>query len=211
MQVISRKEAKAQGLKVYYTGTPCKNGHVSKRYVSSGKCASCRKKYAEKNKDRISKRMNVYAKNYYYENKKEIQEKKNSYQFKRYHQDPIYRMQTIIRRSIHRIIKITNIDKRSNNDNILGYSSLELKNHIESFMLEGMTWDNYGSEWHIDHMVSVAQMVKNGITDPSIINALDNLRPMWAEHNLNKGDKDFETWISENPDLQDVYSKWVGG
>lgn len=40
MEIISRKEAKAKGLKRYYTGKPCKHGHVSERYIG-GPCVSC--------------------------------------------------------------------------------------------------------------------------------------------------------------------------
>lgn len=48
-----------------------------------------------------------------------------------------------------------------------------------------MSWDNRG-EWHIDHIVPVAVMVRDGITDPAIINALTNLQPLWAKDNLAK-------------------------
>lgn len=37
----SRSEAKAQGLTQYFTGVPCKNGHLTYRYTSSGACAGC--------------------------------------------------------------------------------------------------------------------------------------------------------------------------
>lgn len=41
MTVISRAEAKAAGLKRYYTGVACKHGHVAERFVSSRNCADC--------------------------------------------------------------------------------------------------------------------------------------------------------------------------
>ena len=41
MDIISRKEAKAQGLKRYFTGKPCKHGHVEERLVSNSNCAQC--------------------------------------------------------------------------------------------------------------------------------------------------------------------------
>ncbi len=41
MQIISRKDAKAQGLKYYFTGKPCKRGHIDKRFVSSFWCMTC--------------------------------------------------------------------------------------------------------------------------------------------------------------------------
>lgn len=41
MQLISRQDAKARGLKHYYTGKPCTHGHKGRRYVGSGACAPC--------------------------------------------------------------------------------------------------------------------------------------------------------------------------
>lgn len=38
---IRRKVARAQGLMRYFTGKPCKNGHVDERQVSNGVCVSC--------------------------------------------------------------------------------------------------------------------------------------------------------------------------
>ena len=43
MIVISRKDAKAQGLKFYFTGEPCKNNHIDQRYVNGCACVSCKK------------------------------------------------------------------------------------------------------------------------------------------------------------------------
>lgn len=40
-QIITRAEAKAQGLKRYFTGKPCKHGHVAERYLSTGQCVEC--------------------------------------------------------------------------------------------------------------------------------------------------------------------------
>jgi hypothetical protein len=41
--VIDRREAKAQGLQLYFTGERCWQGHLSERYVSNGKCVLCSK------------------------------------------------------------------------------------------------------------------------------------------------------------------------
>lgn len=37
----SRGEAKLRGLTQYFTGLPCKNGHLTYRYTSSGACSGC--------------------------------------------------------------------------------------------------------------------------------------------------------------------------
>jgi hypothetical protein len=39
--IISRDEAKALGLKHYFTGVPCKHGHIGERSVRSGRCLEC--------------------------------------------------------------------------------------------------------------------------------------------------------------------------
>ena len=52
MQIITRAEAKAQGLVRYYTGEPCKRGHVCERHTCDFKCLMCN---AEKAKERRAK------------------------------------------------------------------------------------------------------------------------------------------------------------
>jgi 5-methylcytosine-specific restriction endonuclease McrA len=40
-EIISCAEAKAQGLKSYFTGKPCLRGHIARRYVLNATCAAC--------------------------------------------------------------------------------------------------------------------------------------------------------------------------
>ena len=70
----------------------------------------------------------------------------------------------------------------------MGYLSGELKTHLEGMFADGMGWDNHG-KWHVDHIKPVSAFLKDGITDPAIINALDNLQPLWAHENLSKNAK----------------------
>ena len=41
MKTMSRREALALNLKTYFTGVPCVNGHIAKRYVQSSTCSEC--------------------------------------------------------------------------------------------------------------------------------------------------------------------------
>lgn len=41
MDIISRKDAREQGLKYYFTGEPCNKGHISQRMIN-GSCQECR-------------------------------------------------------------------------------------------------------------------------------------------------------------------------
>lgn len=45
MEVTTRNEAHSQGKKFYFTGHPCKNGHLAARYVSTGGCTDCLLRY----------------------------------------------------------------------------------------------------------------------------------------------------------------------
>lgn len=53
----TREEALALGLTRYFTGQPCKNGHIAERYESSGHCAECVRescwKWREDNPDKM--------------------------------------------------------------------------------------------------------------------------------------------------------------
>jgi hypothetical protein len=73
---------------------------------------------------------------------------------------------------------------------VLGYTREQLRAHLEAQFSEGMTWFNYGNGgWHVDHIYPVARFVKAGITDPRIVNALANLRPIWAKENHRKSSR----------------------
>lgn len=46
MQVISRSDAQAQGLKRYFTGKLCKHGHTAERLLNCRVCVTCHSLYA---------------------------------------------------------------------------------------------------------------------------------------------------------------------
>jgi len=65
MKIISRKEAKEKNISHYFTGIPCKHGHISKRRTSNGTCFECHLKVNAKWRDKNPK----YMANWYAENK----------------------------------------------------------------------------------------------------------------------------------------------
>jgi hypothetical protein len=40
-EIVTKDSAIKNGLHKYFTGNPCKNGHLSERYTSSGGCLKC--------------------------------------------------------------------------------------------------------------------------------------------------------------------------
>lgn len=97
--------------------------------------------------------------------------------------DPDYLMADQMRQMVRRTLTS---QKPASSQNILGYSAKELRAHLESQFEPGMTWDDRGA-WHIDHVKPVSAFIAEGVKDPQIINALSNLKPLWAKDNLAKG------------------------
>lgn len=56
MDVITRSDARARGLRRYFTGKPCPRNHVSERNLSDKKCVECNR---EANRRNASKRCGV--------------------------------------------------------------------------------------------------------------------------------------------------------
>lgn len=61
-EVISMTEAKRQGIQRYFTGKPCKRGHISVRYVKTRTCVECfRVRYKNDKFDQLSRSRERYA------------------------------------------------------------------------------------------------------------------------------------------------------
>jgi hypothetical protein len=70
----------------------------------------------------------------------------------------------------------------------VGCSHEQLRGHIESQFKRGMTWENYGKVWHIDHIVPVSLF---GTNEDELKRAMNwqNLRPLWAKQNIVEGNR----------------------
>ena len=80
---------------------------------------------------------------------------------------------SLLKSTIRRLNQV----KKNKTITLLGYSPLDLKQHIENQFTNGMSWTNHG-EWHVDHIKDVSSFPED--TPPNIVNALSNLRPLWA-------------------------------
>ncbi len=159
------------------------------------------KKYAEKNKEKLSE----YHKQWSNDNRDNLREKHTEwrnnnrdkvrkwardYERKRRSEDPKYRLSARTRTSVWTCLKERNIKKKSSTFILLGYSIEELMTHLESLFTEGMTWENYG-EWHVDHKIPMASFQFESTEDLEFKECwkLSNLQPLWGPDNLSKGTK----------------------
>lgn len=77
---------------------------------------------------------------------------------------------------LYSTLKRLGTSKQNHTISLLGYSAIELKEHIEKLFTEGMSWKNYG-EWQIDHIKPVISFLPTD--DVKEVCDLENLRPLW--------------------------------
>lgn len=89
-----------------------------------------------------------------------------------------------------RIYSILKENKKISSIEYLGCDSMTFKKNIENKFKNGMTWENYGSEWHIDHIIPIMYN-KDEISLEKIIERLHytNTQPLWKTDNLIKGNR----------------------
>jgi 5-methylcytosine-specific restriction endonuclease McrA len=63
-QITTRAEAKALWLKRYFTGLPCKHGHVAERWTINTRCVSCAYAYERKPEPKNKAKACAYSKAY---------------------------------------------------------------------------------------------------------------------------------------------------
>ena len=183
---ISRAQAKAQGLKHYYTGI-CAHGHQGRRLVSDKRCNICssiaatarNKKKADSDPAFRAKRIEEAAA------WRKSNPKARSAIRRRYEKTERGHAAKSLRTLIRETLKAHSAGKQSKSASLLGCSPLEAAQYLEALFLPGMTWDNHG-KWHIDHIRPVASF--DNPADPACWH-YTNLQPLWAADNLAKSDK----------------------
>lgn len=208
----TREQAKADGAKTYWTGKPCRRGHVAERYTCDYSCTRCkaddgdaRKTLAQSDPD-LAERMRKWSREaksraratpegrraHHLANKRYTESNRDV--VRRHYRErrlssPDFRMAAWCRSVLHKVLSRQNRRKDARCVELLGYTGAELRKHIERQFTPGMTWDKMGSDIHIDHIIPVAEFIRAGESRPSVIHALPNLRPMWARDNIIKSDK----------------------
>jgi len=177
---------------------------IQKKYKEAPDFKENRKKYDKERYNSLRDKILKRKKEYHVENREEILEKKKEYRsteeykinykfWREQNKDRLAFLQSRYREKyphvvawrsvLYSTLKRLGTTKEGKTIEMLGYSALDLKYHIEKQFVEGMTWENHG-EWHIDHIKAVATFDSD--SDIREVCALDNLQPLWAFDNLSK-------------------------
>ena len=75
----------------------------------------------------------------------------------------------------------------------LGCTFPFLKKHLENQFQSGMTWENYGPAWHVDHIKPLATFDLSNQVEQSIAFNYKNLQPLFAMDNWKKNKRLYST------------------
>jgi len=194
------KEASEKGIKRYFTGRPCANGHLSPRQASSKNCMECarervlQKYYANheeskiKGKEHQRKRMEDGRRQVYWETVG--REKAKQRERIREQTDLNYYLGRRLRtRSKNAIKKATGERGLYKSDELHGCDIKFMRQHIENQFLEGMHWGNHASGskgWHIDEIRPVSTFDLSNRNQQLICFNWRNRQPLWGSDNISK-------------------------
>lgn len=193
----TRLAAKNTGQPRYFTGKPCKHGHVGARKTASGHCVECDRLRSASdgramraaNPEKVRAYQREYQKSWYAAQGEPL---------RKYYRDraaaarstPRGRLDNAITAGVSFSLAPGSKAKRST-FSLLGYSLTELMSHLEAKFSAGMTWANYGRKgWHVDHIIPKSAFNYETPDDLDFKRcwALDNLQPLWEFDNISKGD-----------------------
>lgn len=81
---------------------------------------------------------------------------------------------------------IINGRRLKSGEKLVGVDRAYVRTWIESFWKEGMTWDNYGLAWVIDHKIPCVEFDLTQDLDVRTCFNCNNLQPLWHRDNLKK-------------------------
>lgn len=146
---------------------------------NKNKRAEYNRTWRKENKQRNKETQRSYIVN----NRSKIQDIRRSYRH-----NPKNRTQLNLRRRFKEIMRSVRRGKSTSFSETVGCTIKELAAHLESKFKRGMTWSNYGSYWHVDHIIPVAAF---NHLDPKQVKQCwhwTNLQPLEADKNMAKSD-----------------------
>jgi len=163
---------------------PC-NSKLCKEYKQNNKklISNYNKEYKSVHKEEIK----IYNHDYNLENREAIQKRQNIQHRKRRETDVNFRLAHSCRNRIRNLLVNDNITKGSlKTFELIGCNVNFLKDWLQSNFKEGMTLDNYGQYWHIDHVIPCSLFNLENNDELKICCHWTNLQPMEAKANLSK-------------------------
>ena len=139
------------------------------------------RKYRENNRENIIKLRT--------ENKEKYAISKKEYDKKKLLTCPEYKILKNTRRRVSRMLNEKEISKTTSTIELIGCSISQFKKWLESNFDQHMKWDNYGSYWHIDHVMPCSSFEMENAREQRACFSWENCRPLKGKDNVIKNNK----------------------
>jgi len=143
------------------------------------------KGYKEEHKDEVD----AYNRVYNLEHREEIQERQTRTHRERMHNDPAFKLFHNIRTSFGKYMNAQKDDYEYYHDSIgdlVGCSSNAIRKWLEYNFTEEMSWENYGTYWHIDHVILCSMFNVLDYDERKTCFNWQNTRPLEALKNFKR-------------------------
>jgi hypothetical protein len=214
---LVNKALKENGVEMGSSGRKWKGGkkESDKRYYqkNKGTLSEYHKEWSKENRGRLRE----YHSKWRDDNRETLRENQRNSERERVRNNPKYRLTKNIRSALSTSIKEMGAKKNKKTFDILGYTPEDLMQHLEKRFYCDMTWYNYG-EWHVDHIKPISSFDYESVDDIAFKEcwSLNNLQPLWAKENLQKGSKFNDdnarnTTILSEKDIEDIVNLYKSG
>lgn len=200
IEVISRKEAIARGIKWFFTGVPCPRGHTAKRSVSNNECRGCVNAKARQQRIDRPERLRAKDKRKYWKApevmksrskamREKHHEKRLEWDRNRYHTDPARKAYQL--KQAHewwkktpenraKRILYTNTKRAHIKRATPKWLSASDRKKISEIYHLASTLNNGSGRYHVDHIVPLRGKLVSGLHVPW------NLQILTAQQNQRK-------------------------
>lgn len=107
----------------------------------------------------------------------------------RYHTDLQFKLMLNLRSRVRSALKAGSALKTAHTKELLGCPVVWLEAWLESLFKPGMTWENHGPVWHIDHVKPCAAFDLRDPEQQKICFHWSNHQPLFALDNIRKSDR----------------------
>ncbi len=151
-------------------------------------CKECNKQRLYKWREENPEKFQAHCKKY--RGKQEAKDKRNEYLRTKYHDEIKIRLERLYRTRVRFCIKKKHCPKNTKFDyvTLLGCEWDILIKWLEFNMKPEMTWENYGTYWHVDHIYPCAKFNFEKEEDRKKCFNWTNLAPLECIENLKKSD-----------------------
>jgi hypothetical protein len=119
-------------------------------------------------------------------NKSHLKSYTKKYEACRRATDPVFRL---IKTTRSRVASLLRGRKGFNSVRLVGCTAGQLKEHLEAQFELGMSWENFGTYWHADHIIPLAWFDLDDKNQQRWAFHYSNLQPLTKQDNLRKNAK----------------------